>query len=162
AGLARGPLPELGRQVRPAARGRRARRGRRQGPPGGRRRRPEDGDHPAAAGQCLIVRGGRPAGLSPRSRLIPPDPALGTRLILWHNGPVGSLAEAFGEPSRLSARPMNQTFPLRLVWPSLLLSALLLTVGVVSAWYLHRFQSRTSRTLDERVKAFRAAEELEI
>src|SRR5581483_8087887 len=78
-------------------------------------------------------------------------------------GPNPFFARAAGGRRRLpSTVRMNRLVPLRLVWPSLLLSGLLLTVGVVSAWNLHRFQARASRALDERVTAFRAAEELEI
>ncbi len=51
---------------------------------------------------------------------------------------------------------------LRMIGPTLAVGAILLLVGGVSAWYLHRLQRQSSQLLVESVTKVRAAEELEL
>ena len=57
---------------------------------------------------------------------------------------------------------MNPKFVLRMTAPLVGISLLLLAVGVVSAWYVHRLQKQNSELLARDVASMLAAEDLEI
>jgi signal transduction histidine kinase len=57
---------------------------------------------------------------------------------------------------------MNARFTVRMIAPIAVTSLLLLTVGGVAAWYLHRLQRDISDLLAHNVASVRAAEEIEI
>src|SRR4051794_20985144 len=57
---------------------------------------------------------------------------------------------------------MNARLTLRMIAPTAAISLLLLAVGVVTAWYVHRMQRDISYMLEINVSSVRAAEELEI
>src|SRR5262245_35183726 len=57
---------------------------------------------------------------------------------------------------------MNTRLVVRMTAPITAISVLLLAIGVVAAWYVHRLQKQTSYVLALNVASVRAAEELEI
>lgn len=57
---------------------------------------------------------------------------------------------------------MKSRLLMRMTGPVFLISFLLLTLGIVAAWYVHTLQRNVSRVLAEHVASVRAAEELEI